>query len=124
HPGYVGVVRTQVATTTTVSSSANPSAIGQPVTFTATVTPGPNGPATPTGTVTFYDGGSSIGTGPASTTQGVTTATLTTSSLSLGIHATTASYAGDSNYVASGPSSPALQQDVRSVTTTSLKSSL
>jgi large repetitive protein len=123
HTGYVGVVRTRVATTTTVSSSANPSGVGQPVTFTATVTPGPNGPATPTGTVTFYDGGSSIGTGPASTTQGVTTATLTTSSLSLGIHAVTASYGGDSNYVASGPSSPALQQDVRSATTTTLKSS-
>jgi hypothetical protein len=124
HSGYIGVVRTRVATTTDVTSSANPAGVGQPVTFTATVAPGPNGPGTPTGTVTFYDGGSSIGTAPVSTSQGVTTATLTTSSLSVGTHAITASYGGDSNYVASGQSSPALEQDVRLTTTTSLVSSL
>jgi hypothetical protein len=124
HTGYVGVVRTRIATTTTVTSSANPSGTGQPVTFTATVIPGPNGPGVPTGTVTFYDGGSSIGTGTVSTSQGVTTATLTTSSLPLGASAITASYGGDSNYVASGPSSPVLNQDVQSTTTTSVASSL
>jgi hypothetical protein len=44
------------ATTTAVSSSSNPTTFGQPVTFTATVTP--QGPGTPTGTVVFSDGGS------------------------------------------------------------------
>src|SRR2546422_943745 len=46
-------------TTTSVSSSANPSLSGQPVTFTATVTvnsPGSTAVAYPTGTVNFHDG--------------------------------------------------------------------
>src|SRR5439155_4115319 len=49
------------STTTTVASSVNPSVLGQPVTFTATVTPG--GAGTPTGSVSFFDGASSIGQG-------------------------------------------------------------
>jgi Bacterial Ig-like domain (group 3) len=43
------------ATTTSLSSSANPSTIGAAVTFTATVSPNPGG-----GTVAFADGGSTI----------------------------------------------------------------
>lgn len=50
-------------TTTTVSSSVNPSAINQPVTFTATVTPAPGSSGTPTGTITFRDNGVLLGTG-------------------------------------------------------------
>ncbi|MBR1282300.1 Ig-like domain repeat protein [Bradyrhizobium sp. AUGA SZCCT0177] len=48
------------ATTMTVTSSLNPSAVGQSVTFTATVS-GTGG--TPTGTVNFLDGGAVIGNG-------------------------------------------------------------
>ena len=44
------------ATTTTVTSSANPSISGQPVTFTAAVAPQALATASPTGTVTFYNG--------------------------------------------------------------------
>src|SRR5262249_12451697 len=53
---------TPQSTSTTLSSSANPSSAGQTVTFTATVT-GQAGVGTPSGTVTFRDGSSSIGSG-------------------------------------------------------------
>src|SRR2546429_8078096 len=47
-------------TTITVTSDANPSILGQSVTFTAAVA---SGAGTPTGTVTFYDSTTIIGTG-------------------------------------------------------------
>jgi len=78
-------------TTTTVSSSANPSALNFPVTFTATVT-GSGG--TPTGTVTFKDGSSTLGTG----TLVSGAATFTISTLTMGAHTISASYAGDANF--------------------------
>src|SRR5260370_9104528 len=52
----------QAITTTAVTASANPSVPNQPVTFTASVTPSP-GAGTPTGTVTFKDGATTLGTG-------------------------------------------------------------
>jgi uncharacterized repeat protein (TIGR01451 family)/fimbrial isopeptide formation D2 family protein len=81
-------------TATTVTSSQNPSALNQSVTFTATVSAVAPGSGTPTGTVTFLDGGSPIGTGTLS--GGV--ATLTTSSLTAGAHTITTTYAGDGNF--------------------------
>src|SRR5207247_1549549 len=68
-------------TTTTVASSANPSTFGQSVTFTATVAAVLPAAGTPTGTVTFLDGASSIGTG---TLSGGGVATFTTTSLAVG----------------------------------------
>ena len=85
------------ASMTALASSANPSVFGQSVTFTATVAAAPPGSGTPTGTVTFLDGGSSIGTGPLS--GGV--ATFTTSALAVGNHTITADYGGDTNFDAS-----------------------
>ena len=82
------------ATATTVISSLNPSAVGQPVTFTATVS-GTGG--TPTGTVNFLDGGAAIGN--ATLAGGV--ATLTTSVLTQGSHSITATYAGAGIFTAS-----------------------
>ena len=64
-------------TATKVSSSLNPSAFGQSVTLTATVTGD-----RPTGIVTFLDGTSVLGTG----TLSGGTATLTTSALAAGGH--------------------------------------
>lgn len=90
----------QVATTTTLSSSQNPSEFGKPVTFTATVSGGP------TGTITFFDGATSIGTGALA--GGV--ATLTTSSLTIGSHSITAAFGGNANFTAS--TSTALLQTV------------
>jgi Bacterial Ig-like domain (group 3)/Divergent InlB B-repeat domain len=110
HTGYIGLVRAPDGTTASVASSLNPAGLGTSVTLTATVTPDPGGVGNPTGTVTFFDNGTSIGTGAVSTTNGVTTATLKTSSLTVGTHPITVSYGGDSNYKASGVSSPALDQ--------------
>jgi hypothetical protein len=81
--------------TTAVTSAPNPSAFGQSVTFTATVT---SGGGTPTGTVQFKDGGTNLGS-PVSLTSGI--ATLITTTLSVGSHAITATYSGDTNYAAS-----------------------
>jgi hypothetical protein len=51
----------QAATTTTLGSSANPSNIGETVTFTATVTPVSPGGGVPAGTVEFLDGVNPLG---------------------------------------------------------------
>ena len=90
----------QAGTTTTLSPLAAVN-VGQSVTITATVCPGAGCPATgvaPTGTVTFLDGTTAIGTGAVATNG---TATFTTSSLAAGTHSITASYPGDTNYTAS-----------------------
>ena len=81
-----------VATTTSLTSSRNPSSVGQPVTFTASVTG-----SSPTGTVTFFDGGTQIG----SATVAGGAASLTTSSLAAGSHSITVHYRGDANNAAS-----------------------
>ncbi|HKP68862.1 MAG TPA: Ig-like domain repeat protein [Pyrinomonadaceae bacterium] len=79
-------------TTTSVSSSADPSVFGQPVTFTATVSTA--GLGTPTGNVQFFDGATPIGGAVALNASGQ--AQVTTSTLSTGSHTITASYAGAS----------------------------
>ncbi|HEX4794926.1 MAG TPA: Ig-like domain repeat protein [Humisphaera sp.] len=103
------------ATSTTVSSSVNPSVLNQAVTFTATV----SGVGTPTGTVTFMDGTTTLATG---TLNASGVATFTTSALMLGTHPITAVYGGDTNDSAS--TSAALNQVVnKDATSTSISSS-
>jgi hypothetical protein len=75
-------------TLTVNSSSTPPSTYGTSLTFTATISSGP------TGTVTFYDNGTSIGV---STISG-NTATFTTSTLIAGTHSITAYWPGNSSY--------------------------
>ena len=84
-----------LATSTVVTSSINPSAVGISVTFTATVT---SAESNATGTVTFKDGSTVLGTG---TPTGSGIATYSTSSLALGTHSITAVYGGDSNNLSS-----------------------
>ena len=84
----------QANSSTAVTSSQNPSGLGQPATFTATVSAVAPGVGTPTGTVTFLDAGSPLGTGTLS--GGI--ATFTTSALAVGSHTITASYGGDGNF--------------------------
>ena len=96
----------QAAATIAVVSSQNPSTYGTPVTFTATITSAATSPAT--GTVTFLDNGVSIGTGTLSGSPG--TATLLISTLAVGTHPITVTYAGDSYN--SSASSTALSQVV------------
>jgi len=88
----------QDATRTAVSSSINPSVYGQSVTFTATVTASAPGSGTPTGTVTFYDGSTQLGTG---TLNSSSSATLAIATLGAGTHTITATYGGDTNFLTS-----------------------
>jgi uncharacterized protein (TIGR03437 family) len=85
-------VVTQAATTTTLGSAANPTASGQSVTLTASVSP-----SAATGGLTFMDGPSTLG----SATLSGGTATLTISNLSIGTHTLTAVYSGDNNFTTS-----------------------
>jgi uncharacterized delta-60 repeat protein len=103
-----------LATTTTLTSSLNPSTSGQSVTFTATVTTGYSYD-TPTGTVSFYDGTTLLGSGTLSTANGVATATFTTAALAAGTHSITATYNGDANDLSS--TSAALTQTVNATAT-------
>ncbi|MCX7110621.1 MAG: Ig-like domain repeat protein [Proteobacteria bacterium] len=105
---------TTTPTTTSLSSSLNPAQFGQSVTLTAAVNP-----SAATGSVTFKDGGSDLGTTPLSNGS----ATYVNSALSAGSHSLTAVYAGDAVY--SGSTSPVLTQTInKSNTTTGLLSSL
>ena len=65
----------QASTTTGLASSANPSVAGQQVTYTATVSVTAPGSGTPTGSVTFKDGASTISCATGSVTFNGTTAT-------------------------------------------------
>jgi hypothetical protein len=87
-----------VATTTTLGVSPNPAASGTPVTLTATVV---GGGGTPTGTVSFRDNGSVIGT---VSLNGSGVAALVTSSLAAGSHSVIATYNGDTTFAASSSS--------------------
>ncbi|MGO9463201.1 MAG: Ig-like domain repeat protein, partial [Isosphaeraceae bacterium] len=111
----------KASTSTTVATSGSPSIYGQSVTFTATVSvvgPGSTAVAYPSGTVTFYDGGTSIGTGMLSVVSGHDQATFSTSALSTSTHSITAAYTGgDGNFTASA-ASPAISQVVNKDNTT------
>ncbi len=48
--------------------------------------------------MTFKDGASTLGTGTLSTTGGVTSASTTSSNLSIGTHTLSAVYSGDTNF--------------------------
>ncbi|MBV9099438.1 MAG: Ig-like domain repeat protein [Candidatus Dormibacteraeota bacterium] len=86
------------SSSTAVSLSATSTLYSQPVTITATAWTGnvPN-PGLPTGSVTFYDGSTALGT--STLTNAV--ATLTTASLSMGSHTISATYSGSSAYSSS-----------------------
>ncbi len=100
-----------IVTTTTLTSSVNPSVVGQSVTFTSTVTP-PDA----TGNVVFWIGGSGY---QAPLINGVST--YTTSSLPTGTTAVSANYSRDARHQASW--SPTLNQVVKTATTTTLAAS-
>ncbi len=92
-------------TKTVLNSSANPSVVGQSVTFSATVSSANDSP--PTGTVKFSDGSNDLVTSALTSGQ----ATFTTSSLSIGSHSITGQYGGDRiSSASSGSLSP--NQDV------------
>ncbi len=96
--------------TVAIGSSVNPATAGAPVVFTAKLT-GAAG-LTPTGTVTFLDGSTVLGTG---TLDATATTTFSTSALFVGTHSITASYAGDPSFSAS--TSTPLIETVQSAST-------
>jgi hypothetical protein len=75
-----------------LTASASSLDLNQTVTLTATVTSVL--PGTPTGSVTFLDGSTQLGTAPL---NGTGSATFATSALTAGIHSITAAYSGDNN---------------------------
>jgi len=108
----------KASTTTSVSSSKNPTIWGESVTFTAVVSTTSPEAGTLSGSVEFFDGGASLGTG----TISGSTATLSTSALIVTSHTITAKYLGDTNFVDS-TSSGITQVVDKATTTTAVTSS-
>ncbi|HEY6849424.1 MAG TPA: Ig-like domain repeat protein [Terracidiphilus sp.] len=75
-----------------IASSGNPVLLDNGITLTATIN---SGAGTPTGTVTFLDGSTTLGMG--TLTGG--TAMFSTSSLAAGTHTITVAYGGDQNFL-------------------------
>ncbi len=101
------------SSTVTVTSSANPSALGQAVTFTANVSIVGSPSSVPTGTVQFLDGAKPLASVNLSNGQ----ATYTTALLGGGSHNIVAQYSGDGTYPAAQAS---YNQMVSAVTTLAL----
>jgi hypothetical protein len=91
----------RATTTTTISPSATAVNQGSSVTFTADVTP-----TTATGTVGFYNNGSTTALGTGTISSGV--ATFTTTALPAGIDSVTATYSGDAGDGISTSATPAV----------------
>ena len=95
---YANVTRTTTivvgkeASTTTLVLSGTSLGLGQSVSFTATVAAATSG--TPTGSVTFLDGTTVLGTSAIASGKAV----YTTSALAVGTHTITANYGGDTNF--------------------------
>jgi hypothetical protein len=94
-------VTPKLASTTAVTSSHQTSVYGQPVAFTATVSASPPETLIPTGSVTFKDGSTTIGTTPL---DGTGRAVLTTAQLGVSAHTITAEYSGDGTFDSSSSS--------------------
>jgi hypothetical protein len=97
----------KIGTSTSVLASPSTATIGDPVTFTSTVTPTHG--STPTGSVQFKVDGDNFGAAVPLTGDTATSAPIST--LGLGDHTVTATYNGDGNY--SGSTSPVVTFKVR-----------
>lgn len=107
---YEVAVDVNATTTTTLTSSTANSNMNSAITFTATVS-ATQGSGAPTGSVTFMDGSTALGSA-ALTAGGATTSTATysISTLAVGTHSITAVFAGSAGFVQS--SSAALTETV------------
>ena len=122
----------KAVTSSSVASNANPAVTGQTVRFTALVSAPGSFATPPTGTVQFVDGASIIGSGPVTTSGGVSSAIIDVpstgvSALSVGQHVISVQYLGDNTYAASNSplvAPTALIQVInKAATTTTISSS-
>jgi sugar lactone lactonase YvrE len=97
---------TSSPTTVALTTNVNPALAGQPITYTAVVTP--TGLGTPTGTIAFDASGAAFST--QTLAPGSATAIAATPALPTGTDTITAAYSGDSNF--SGSTSTTLPQVV------------
>jgi hypothetical protein len=96
---YMQITVNKAATTTTLAVSTTQTLIGTTATLNATVKPQIGG--TPTGTVTYYNGSTALGSATVGTP-------FTTGVLPVGTDQITAVYSGDSNFVGSMSSASAV----------------
>ena len=109
------------STTTALTVTPGSTTYGQSVTLTATIAVVSPGAGTPTGSVQFFVGTTSLGTANLS---GIT-AILTTTTLPVGTDSLTAQYLGDSNFTVSTSSTVSVTINPSGIaTTTTLTSSL
>jgi hypothetical protein len=95
YTGFVGKIAPFATTTTALTLPTGTVTAGQSVQFSAKVTGQTGSIGTPTGTVTFLSGSTTLGTG---TLDGTATATYTATSLNATTYNVTASYAGDTAF--------------------------
>ncbi len=96
------------ATTTTLTSSLDPSTVGQELTFTAVVSPGATA-GTPTGSVTFTVDGTPETPVPLQVVKGSDQAAFTIATLTAGKHSISATFNGDTTFAASTAQGPFIQ---------------
>jgi sugar lactone lactonase YvrE len=100
------VVALSINTTTALTLAANPVVFGQPVTFTATVSPVAPSTGTPTGTVQFSVNGSAVGSPVTLNGSGQATLTPSTLAVSGSPYSVSVTYTpGSSTFAASSSSS-------------------
>jgi hypothetical protein len=114
--GTLTVTAAGTATNTTLSSNANPAMFGQRVTFVAFVSPAGGSQSKPTGSVTFMDGTTVLGTGNLTLVTNREQATFSTSSLAVGKHSITAIYAANGKFL--GSTSRVVSEVIDKATTT------
>jgi cyclophilin family peptidyl-prolyl cis-trans isomerase len=106
----------QANTSINLHSSASTIGVSQSLTLTATVGVASPGAGSPTGTVTFMDGTTSLGTENVGS-GGIATLVVPGNTFALGSHSITAVYQGDTNFAAS-PASAAVALTVNAIDTT------
>jgi autotransporter-associated beta strand protein len=116
-PG-TSVIVSQASTSTSLTAAPNPVTNGTAVTLTATVAAVSPGTGTPTGSVEFFSGSTSLGT---ETLDSTGVATMSTAALAVGSDSITATYQGDTSFTQS--TSPAETVTVNLASTTSLTAS-
>jgi hypothetical protein len=113
---------TKSPTTTTLTAAPNPSMFGQNVVLSVSVTASGGGAGIPSGTISFSDGSTTLGT---VALDSAGKASLGLSSLGVGMHILAAAYGGDNNFTSSSATGAGGVTQVvnRSTTTTTLSSS-